>query len=102
MNFQPYKWVIPAFVFFACNHSSSNSTTDFLAADIDSTASPASDFFSYANGGWIKRNPIPETESSWGLGNLVQEEIYDRLKKINADAVDEKAPEGSTTRSEEH
>ena len=87
----------PALVLLACNHSGMEDKTDFLAADIDTTVSPANDFFSYANGGWIKKNPIPDAESSWGLGNLVQDEIYDRLKKVNADAVDQKATEQSTT-----
>jgi putative endopeptidase len=94
MKFQPYNWVIPAFLFLACQ-SSTEPKTDFLAAGIDTTVSPANDFFLYANGGWIKKNPIPDAESRWGLGDLVREEIYVRLKKINAEAVDEKAPEGS-------
>ena len=70
---------------------------DFLAADIDSTVSPSDNFFLYANGGWIKKTPIPEAESGWGIGNLVQEEIYDRLKKINEDAVKQSAAAGSIT-----
>src|SRR5579885_2873579 len=68
---------------------------DFLAEDIDSSVSPAKDFFEYANGGWIKRNPIPADESSWGVGNLVREDIYNRLKKINEDASAKKAAEGT-------
>jgi putative endopeptidase len=43
---------------------------DFLAANIDKTMSPATDFFLYANGGWIKRTPIPASESGWGIGNM--------------------------------
>ena len=68
---------------------------DFLAADIDSSVRPSDDFFAYANGGWIKRTPIPETESGWGIGNLVNEEIYDRKKKINENAVKENAAPGT-------
>ena len=69
---------------------------DFLAANLDTTVSPSEDFFMYANGGWIKKNPIPEEESSWGVGNLVQEDIYNRLKKINEDAAAKNASKGST------
>src|SRR5216117_4073906 len=69
---------------------------DFLAANIDSSVSPAQDFFIYANGGWIKKNPIPKEESAWGVGNLVQEDIYARLRKINADAIGSKAAQGTT------
>lgn len=43
---------------------------------------PADDFFQYANGGWIQNNPIPNEQSSWGIGNLVIEENIKRLKEI--------------------
>ena len=67
---------------------------DFLAANIDTTISPSEDFFLYANGEWIKSTPIPEAESSWGVGYLVQEDIYLRLRKINEDAASKKAETG--------
>ncbi|MDP4211987.1 MAG: M13 family metallopeptidase [Bacteroidota bacterium] len=70
---------------------------DFLAADLDTTVSPSQNFFAYANGGWIKKNPIPTDESEWGVGQLVQEDIYSRLRKINEDAEKEQAPAGSIT-----
>ncbi|MEI9807780.1 MAG: M13 family metallopeptidase N-terminal domain-containing protein [Bacteroidota bacterium] len=55
---------------------------DVLAANIDSTINPGADIFQYANGGWIKNNPIPGEQSSWGIGNLVIEENLKRLKEI--------------------
>jgi len=70
---------------------------DILTSHIDSSVSPANDFFEYANGGWIKRNPIPPSESSWGIGNLVQEEIYKRLLKINEEAETAHAAKGTIT-----
>ncbi len=70
---------------------------DILASHLDTTVNPARDFFQYANGGWIKQHPIPASESGWGIGNLVQEEIYIRLKKINEDAVKAKAADGTIT-----
>jgi putative endopeptidase len=71
----------------ACNNNSGTTNQpDFLAKNIDSTVNPADDFFAYAEGAWLKNTPIPEEESSWGIGNLVQEEIYNRLRKINEDA----------------
>jgi len=68
---------------------------DFLARNLDHTTSPATDFFTYANGGWIKKTPIPPEESSWGIGQLVQEDIYRRLRKISQDAAATKAPAGT-------
>ena len=70
---------------------------DFLAANIDTTVKASEDFFFYANGGWIKKNPIPASESGWGIGNLVQEEIYVRLKTINEKAITEKAAHGTVS-----
>jgi putative endopeptidase len=71
--------------------------TDILAANVDTTVSPATDFFLFANGGWIKRNPIPASESSWGVGQLVQDDIYERLKTINEKAATASAADGSIT-----
>jgi putative endopeptidase len=59
---------------------------DFLADNIDKTTPASVDFFQYANGGWIKKTPIPASESGWGIGNLVQEEIYNRILDINKKA----------------
>ncbi len=85
----------------SCNTSVNNTepkpTVDILAAHLDTTVSPGEDFFEYANGGWIKQNPIPASESGWGIGNLVQDEIYNRLLKINTDAESSHAPEGNIT-----
>ncbi len=68
---------------------------DFLVANIDSSIKPGDDFFMYANNGWFKKNAIPEEEASWGIGNLVDNEIYDRLKKINEKTVGEKNAAGT-------
>lgn len=62
---------------------------DLLAAHLDTTVRPQDDFFEFANGGWIKKNPIPAAYKSWGIGNEVQDDLYLRLKKINEDAVEE-------------
>lgn len=69
---------------------------DILAANLDTTVNPADDFFDYANGGWIKANPIPGDQSSWGIGGLVAEENRNRLKKIAEDAAKANGAQGST------
>ena len=61
--------------------------SDILADDLDTTVNPATDFFDYANGGWIKKNPIPQEDAAWGIGNLVIEENLKRLKDIANKAV---------------
>jgi len=38
----------------------------FDTRDLDTSVRPQDDFFRYASGGWMKRNPIPAAESRWG------------------------------------
>lgn len=92
-----FALIIPAFICFtACNNNTSNqANNDFAANNIDTTVRAQDDFFAFANGNWIKNNPIPEEESGWGIGNLVYKENLDRLKKLNEDAAKEKAEKGS-------
>src|SRR5215468_2283821 len=68
---------------------------DFLAADMDRAANPGDDFFQYANGNWLKKNPIPATESAWGIGNLVRDEIYVQLRTINENSAKANAVSGT-------
>jgi len=67
---------------------------DILAMNLDTTVKPVNDFFEYANGGWLKKNPIPDDRNSWGIAYLVQDDLYERLKTINEQAVAK--PEGAT------
>src|SRR5256885_2279701 len=68
---------------------------DILVVNMDTTVNPGDDFFTYANGGWLKRNPIPASESAWGIGNLVRDELYVQLRTIDEAAAQKKAPPGS-------
>jgi putative endopeptidase len=87
-----------AFILFltACTSTGKKETTkpDVLVANLDTTVKPSDDFFDYAEGGWIKANPIPGDQTSWGIGQLVQEELYKRLRTINEEAVKKNAKTG--------
>src|SRR5215210_7107490 len=69
---------------------------DVLVVNMDTTIDPSQDFFMYANGGWIKNNPIPPAYGSWGIGNLVVEENRNRLREISEKA-DSATPAKGTT-----
>ena len=68
---------------------------DFLRANMDLSVNPGEDFFAYANGAWLKAHPIPASEAGWGIGNVVREELYVSLRKINEDAAKADAAAGT-------
>ncbi len=79
----------------ACtNNGGTAQKADILKANIDTSVNASEDFFDYANGGWIKKNPIPGDETSWGIGKLVQNELYARLQSINEKALKAAAKSG--------
>jgi putative endopeptidase len=83
--------LLPAFIVLMASgcrsgKSGSQGKNDILIANMDSTVSPRHDFFRYADGRWLTKNPIPSSEPAWGIGNLVQEETYARLRRISENA----------------
>ncbi len=71
----------------ACMASCSNTSAqlkekDALAMHIDSTVKPGDDFFLYANGKWFKENPIPASEQSNGLWQMIQDTINNQVLSI--------------------
>ncbi|WP_242917648.1 M13 family metallopeptidase [Pontibacter liquoris] len=68
---------------------------DLISSNRDTTIAPGDDFFTYANGTWIKNHPIPASESSWSIGKGVQEEMYGRLRTISENAAKGKAAAGT-------
>src|SRR6185312_6625726 len=82
----------------ACNNKPAvNAQNDVVFKNLDVSVKPGDDFFKYANGAWLKKNPIPPAYAAWGIGNLVEEELRDRLKKINVEALNAHAKQGSNT-----
>ena len=82
----PVMLFLTATVFVGCKPANHKKNIDILRANADTVVSPGQDFFQYANGTWLKNNPIPASESIWSISNLVQEETYVRLKEISVNA----------------
>jgi putative endopeptidase len=51
-------------------------------ANFDQSVRPQDDFYQYVNGTWLKNNPIPATENSWGNFNVLAEKSRKNLKAI--------------------
>jgi putative endopeptidase len=66
-------------------------------ANIDPSVKPCEDFFHYASGNWLKNNPIPDAQSSWGAFNELIDRNQLTLRTIltNAAANSSKAAKGS-------
>lgn len=90
-----------ALMLSSCNQpakvaSSSGCALDtFLNAYIDTTVKPQDDFFLFSMGKWVKNNPVPASERSWGIWSKVNEENYDRMKSINEEAAAKTAENGT-------
>jgi putative endopeptidase len=52
------------------------------AKNMDTSVKPQDDFYLYANGGWLKGNPVPPEYSRWGSFDELTEKNNDALHKI--------------------
>src|ERR1019366_9266714 len=76
----------------ACaQHTSSEPVLDVSA--MDKTVDPCVDFYAYSCGGWIKKNPIPPDQSSWGTYSKLEDDNRAQLR-----AILEEAAKASATR----
>lgn len=57
-------------------------TQGYDPADLDPTCKACDDFFQFAVGGWLKRNPIPEDYSSWGVAQELELRNQKQLRQI--------------------
>lgn len=69
-------------------------------ANMNLTVKPGDDFFEYANGNWVKNNPIPAKESRWGTFNELREFNSMAIKTILEESYKNKNqyPKGSIER----
>ncbi len=99
----PYKQypvlVICCLLLFSCNNNSNQISADkpdVLSSGLDTMVQPGEDFFLYANGGWMKKNPIPSDESGWGMFQIIPLENLKRIRDINIELAKTDHPQGSS------
>lgn len=61
---------------------SAQQNSGFDLNNLDKSASPAQDFYQYAVGGWMKKNPIPDEYSRWGSFEQLEERTNKNLKSL--------------------
>ncbi len=84
-------------VFSASTEPQKNPTEEAIHMNwLNTSISPGQDFYSYANGGWQKNNPIPSDYAAWGSFNIISEKVLNIIHQmlINA-SKDTKAKMGS-------
>lgn len=60
-------------------------------ANMDLSVKPGDDFYTYANGTWLKNNPIPAKEVRWGSFNVLRDFNINAVKTILVDAQNNKS-----------
>lgn len=73
--------LLVALSFSSCKQPD-NLPTGINKANFDTTVKPQQDFYEYVNGNWLKNNPIPPSESSWGSFLILRGLYYNPLTQI--------------------
>ncbi len=77
------KIVFVTFMMLASVVNAASVSDEGLHLDwIDTKINPKNDFFSYANGNWQKKNPIPGAYASWGTFHVLHEQNIQLIKSI--------------------
>lgn len=81
-------------VIFSCHFSNAQEKgIGINVKNIDTQVDPCEDFFMYANGGWLKNNPIPPSESRWGSFNELDNKNNMLIRTILEEAASDKSAE---------
>src|SRR5208282_847988 len=63
----------------------------FDLANLDRSVSPCDDFYNFADGGWLKNNPIPPDRPAWASFNKLRDQNEKELHQILEDAARDKS-----------
>lgn len=76
----------------AAQDSTTKTTDGFDAKAIDSSISPCQNFYQYSCGTWLKDNPVPPDQSTWGRFSELDQRNRETLKGILEKVAAETAP----------
>jgi putative endopeptidase len=76
--------------------NTNNQTQPLDRANMDPSCEPCKDFYRFANGGWVDKNPVPAAYSNWGSFSEINQRNENALKSIlEESAAMKEAPRGS-------
>ena len=91
-----------ALLFTACGNKKQSETipeshlvSGINVENLDTTVSPADDFYQYACGGWMKNHPLPAEYSRYGSFDQLGENTEKQLNKLITDIAAQSNPQGS-------
>ncbi len=65
-----------------CKTKNCTTVAKYVNGSMDQSVDPCVDFFQYACGGWIKKNPIPKTSSTFSTFSKLNQQIEKILRRI--------------------
>src|SRR6266568_9435366 len=71
-----------AIVLFSCTENKKTSVPGIDLSNLDTTINPATDFYHYANGGWLKSHPMPSEYSRYGSFDKLQEDNDKQVREL--------------------
>lgn len=74
--------------FCQCNQPENTMNAGLSLADMDTTAHPGTDFYQYANGGWMAANPLRKEYARFGTFDKLQEQNLEMLRTLIVGLVD--------------
>lgn len=63
-----------------------------VLAALNKDVNPCEDFYEFACGGWIKKNPVPEWSTSWDQLALLREQLVTDLRQLLEEKDDDNLP----------
>lgn len=74
------------FIVWACNKSDVPPEKFLVLENIDTTTSPAKDFYKFVNGNWMEKTEIPADEGAWGSFNELRKKSEHDMRAVLEEA----------------
>ena len=85
-----------AFSLCSATPAGTSAESGFDLGNLDNSVAACTDFYQYADGGWMAKNPIPAAYPRWGTFEQLQERNQEVVHQIlESAAKDASAPQGS-------